>query len=79
MSRKSSPRSLYPSNLNVAILGANGAGKSALVVKYLTRRFISEYAPYLEDTYQKTEHVDNNEILLNIMDTYDRVSNHKFQ
>ncbi|XP_066859921.1 ras-like protein family member 12 isoform X1 [Anser cygnoides] len=32
---------------NVAILGCRGAGKSALTVKFLTKRFISEYDPNL--------------------------------
>ncbi|XP_072470192.1 ras-like protein family member 12 isoform X1 [Notamacropus eugenii] len=33
--------------INVAILGCRGAGKSALTVKFLTKRFISEYDPNL--------------------------------
>jgi len=29
--------------VHVAVLGMNGVGKSALTVKYMTRRFITEY------------------------------------
>ncbi|XP_043326730.1 ras-like protein family member 12 isoform X7 [Cervus canadensis] len=36
-----------PLEVNLAILGRRGAGKSALTVKFLTRRFISEYDPNL--------------------------------
>ncbi|KAL2300717.1 hypothetical protein Nmel_013604, partial [Mimus melanotis] len=40
------PQSPLP-ECNVAILGCRGAGKSALTVKFLTKRFISEYDPNL--------------------------------
>uniref|UniRef100_A0A8C1FR32 small monomeric GTPase n=2 Tax=Cyprinus carpio TaxID=7962 RepID=A0A8C1FR32_CYPCA len=36
-----------PSECNIVILGAMGSGKSALTVKFLTKRFISEYDPNL--------------------------------
>ncbi|XP_074150923.1 ras-like protein family member 12 isoform X1 [Sminthopsis crassicaudata] len=58
--------------VNVAILGCRGAGKSALTVKFLTKRFISEYDPNLEDTYTSEETVDQQPILLRVMDTADQ-------
>ncbi|NWH45569.1 RASLC protein, partial [Fregata magnificens] len=57
---------------NVAILGCRGAGKSALTVKFLTKRFISEYDPNLEDTYTSEEMVDQQPVLLKVMDTADQ-------
>ncbi|KAK2524372.1 Rasl12 [Columba livia] len=57
---------------NVAILGCQGAGKSALTVKFLTKRFISEYDPNLEDTYASEELVDQQPVLLKVMDTADQ-------
>ncbi|NXW42975.1 RASLC protein, partial [Nyctiprogne leucopyga] len=57
---------------NVAILGCPGAGKSALTVKFLTKRFISEYDPNLEDTYASEELVDQQPVLLKVMDTADQ-------
>ncbi|KAA0193112.1 Ras protein family member 12, partial [Fasciolopsis buskii] len=42
-----------------------------LLVKYLTRRFIVEYAPYLSDSYTKTDSIDGQEVTLNIQDTSD--------
>ncbi|XP_037249478.1 ras-like protein family member 12 isoform X1 [Falco rusticolus] len=57
---------------NVAILGCRGAGKSALTVKFLTKRFISEYDPNLEDTYASEELVDQQPVLLKVMDTADQ-------
>ncbi|XP_005148844.3 ras-like protein family member 12 [Melopsittacus undulatus] len=56
---------------NVAILGCRGVGKSALTVKFLTKRFIGEYDPNLEDTYTSEELVDQQPVLLKVMDTAD--------
>ncbi|XP_028922529.1 ras-like protein family member 12 isoform X2 [Ornithorhynchus anatinus] len=44
----------------------------ALTVKFLTRRFISEYDPDLEDTYTSEETVDGQPVLLKVMDTADQ-------
>nr|XP_056721684.1 ras-like protein family member 12 [Euleptes europaea] len=63
--------SLFP-ECNVAILGCRGSGKSALTVKFLTKRFISEYDPTLEDTYASEEVVDQQPVLLKVMDTADQ-------
>ncbi|XP_032273854.1 ras-like protein family member 12 isoform X2 [Phoca vitulina] len=60
-----------PLEVNLAILGRRGAGKSALTVKFLTRRFISEYDPNLEDTYSSEETVDHQPVHLRVMDTAD--------
>uniref|UniRef100_A0A8C4TKZ8 small monomeric GTPase n=1 Tax=Erpetoichthys calabaricus TaxID=27687 RepID=A0A8C4TKZ8_ERPCA len=57
---------------NVAILGCKGSGKSALLVKFLTKRFISEYDPNLEDTYTSEDIVDQQPVILKIMDTADQ-------
>ncbi|XP_076354824.1 ras-like protein family member 12 isoform X1 [Tachypleus tridentatus] len=65
----------YGSNLpevNIALLGALGVGKSALTVKYITKRFISEYDPDLEDTYSKVEIFDQQEVIVRLMDTCDK-------
>jgi GTP-binding protein EngB required for normal cell division len=42
-----STTSLPKEEVNVVLLGKQNVGKSALVVKYLTKRFISEYDPFL--------------------------------
>ncbi|KAF7703200.1 hypothetical protein HF521_022207 [Silurus meridionalis] len=49
-----------------------GSGKSALTVKFLTKRFISEYDPNLEDTYSSEEMVDQQPVVVKIMDTADQ-------
>ncbi|XP_023323433.1 ras-like protein family member 11A [Eurytemora carolleeae] len=45
--------------LKVSVLGDQGAGKSAFVVRYLTRRFIGDYCSKMENTYPHTSLVDN--------------------
>ncbi|XP_074863215.1 ras-like protein family member 12 isoform X1 [Carettochelys insculpta] len=44
----------------------------ALTVKFLTKRFISEYDPNLEDTYTSEETVDQQPVLMKVMDTADQ-------
>jgi GTPase SAR1 family protein len=46
-SLKSHQSSLPKEEVNVVLLGKQNVGKSALVVKYLTKRFICEYDPFL--------------------------------
>lgn len=57
---------------NVVVLGVMGSGKSALTVKFLTKRFISEYDPNLEDTYSTEEIVDQQPVVVKVMDTADQ-------
>ncbi|XP_053491522.1 ras-like protein family member 12 isoform X2 [Ictalurus furcatus] len=45
---------------------------AALTVKFLTKRFISEYDPNLEDTYSSEEMVDQQPVLVKVMDTADQ-------
>ncbi|XP_014671027.1 PREDICTED: ras-like protein family member 12 [Priapulus caudatus] len=57
---------------NLALVGVLDVGKSALTVKYMTRRFINEYDPHLEDIYTKPENIDGQDVLVKVMDTYDK-------
>ncbi|XP_070543116.1 ras-like protein family member 12 [Ptychodera flava] len=63
----------------IALLGSLGVGKSALTVKFLTKRFINEYDPNLEDTYSKETVVDNQQVLVKIMDTANQIGNNEFE
>lgn len=53
----------------VVVLGQNGVGKSAFIVRYLTRRFIGEYDPNLEKVYTNSRTIDGDMIMLEILDT----------
>ncbi|XP_047453623.1 ras-related and estrogen-regulated growth inhibitor-like protein [Mugil cephalus] len=54
--------------VNVLLLGAHGVGKSALTVRFLTRRFIGEYGD-IETIYSRVDRIDGQEICFNIWDT----------
>lgn len=46
----------------------------ALLVKYITRRFIGDYDPTYEGCWSKCELIDGCETLIHIYDTYDKVN-----
>ena len=50
-------------------MGPGGCGKSALAVRMLSRRFISDYCPVLEDTYYRIINNGGLQISLEVMDT----------
>ncbi|XP_033930877.1 ras-related and estrogen-regulated growth inhibitor-like protein [Pseudochaenichthys georgianus] len=54
--------------IKVAVLGSEGVGKSALIVRFLTRRFIGEYASSSECIYRKRLSVDGKPINLQLYD-----------
>ncbi|XP_015723462.1 ras-related and estrogen-regulated growth inhibitor-like protein [Coturnix japonica] len=56
------------SEVKLAVLGGSGAGKSALAVRFLTRRFIGEYASNAECIYTKHICLDGRQIHLEIYD-----------
>ncbi|OWF51929.1 ras-related and estrogen-regulated growth inhibitor-like [Mizuhopecten yessoensis] len=53
----------------IVVLGRPCVGKSALVVRYLTKRFIWEYDPTLECTYKHHTVVDDEPVVIEILDT----------
>uniref|UniRef100_A0A3B4BRL3 small monomeric GTPase n=1 Tax=Pygocentrus nattereri TaxID=42514 RepID=A0A3B4BRL3_PYGNA len=53
---------------NVLLLGAENVGKSALTVRFLTRRFIGEYGD-IESIYSHIDKIDGREISFNIWDS----------
>lgn len=56
-------------NVHAVVLGLDGVGKSALTVRFLTRRFIGEYDESLEMTYRHHMTLDGQYLALDIMDT----------
>ncbi|XP_055732426.1 ras-related and estrogen-regulated growth inhibitor-like protein [Salvelinus fontinalis] len=53
---------------NVLLVGAESVGKSALTVRFLTRRFIGEYGD-IESIYSHTDRIEGREISFNIWDS----------
>ncbi|XP_043297665.1 ras-related and estrogen-regulated growth inhibitor isoform X1 [Cervus elaphus] len=60
--------------VKLAIFGRAGVGKSALVVRFLTKRFIWEYDPTLESTYRHQATIDDEVVTMEILDTAGQVS-----
>ncbi|XP_068746890.1 ras-related and estrogen-regulated growth inhibitor-like isoform X2 [Montipora capricornis] len=58
-----------PRNIRIAVLGQDGVGKTALTVRFLTRRFIGEYDQTLETTTRHHVDVDGEFVALDILDT----------
>ncbi|XP_046666964.1 ras-related and estrogen-regulated growth inhibitor [Homalodisca vitripennis] len=57
------------SEVKVAVVGAPGVGKSALTVRFLTRRYIGEYDHQADTRYKHEVLVDGEPVLFEILDT----------
>ncbi|XP_026855807.2 ras-related and estrogen-regulated growth inhibitor-like protein [Electrophorus electricus] len=58
----------HKAEANILLLGALNVGKSALTVRFLTRRFIGEYGD-IESIYSHIDKIDGREISFNIWDS----------
>lgn len=67
--RRRRPNQLSIKPAKAYILGKAGVGKSALIVRFMTRRFIGEYARAIEGTYKYHIETENEEVELEIADT----------
>ncbi|XP_042903538.1 ras-related and estrogen-regulated growth inhibitor-like protein [Parasteatoda tepidariorum] len=54
--------------LKILVTGAEGVGKSAVTVRYLTRRYIGEYSSNTENIYKQTVDFDNTTTYVEILD-----------
>ncbi|GLV33708.1 uncharacterized protein CBL_11406 [Carabus blaptoides fortunei] len=63
------------SEVKVAVIGAPSVGKSALTVRFLTRRYIGEYDHQSENRYKHEVLVDGEPILFEILDTCPKSEN----
>jgi len=58
-----------PHDYKIVVLGAGGVGKSCLTVQFVQGIFIEKYDPTIEDSYRKLVEVDNEQYMLEILDT----------
>ncbi|XP_018572697.1 ras-related and estrogen-regulated growth inhibitor-like protein [Anoplophora glabripennis] len=54
--------------VRIAVIGKSNVGKSALTVRYLTRRFIGEYRSNTDLLYRQTLNVNNSALEVEIVD-----------
>ncbi|XP_070190039.1 ras-related and estrogen-regulated growth inhibitor-like [Littorina saxatilis] len=60
----------------VAVLGMSGVGKSALSVRFLTKRFIGEYDQSAENKYKCTTNIEGESIAFELLDTRSTDNDH---
>ncbi|WPK23917.1 hypothetical protein PUMCH_001167 [Australozyma saopauloensis] len=53
----------------IVVVGGGGVGKSALTIQLIQSHFVDEYDPTIEDSYRKHCTVDNEQVVLDILDT----------
>ncbi|XP_043929213.1 ras-like protein family member 11A [Protopterus annectens] len=60
---------LQHKNLKIAVLGASGVGKTAMIVRFLTKRFIGDYESNTGNVYSRLVDVEGEQLSLHIQDT----------
>ncbi|XP_055965756.1 ras-like protein family member 11A [Sorex fumeus] len=58
-----------PKDIKLAVLGAGRVGKSAMIVRFLTKRFIGDYEPNTGKLYSRLVYVEGDQLSLQIQDT----------
>ncbi|XP_064628939.1 ras-related and estrogen-regulated growth inhibitor-like [Lineus longissimus] len=62
-------RSSFSDIVKIVLLGGEGVGKSAITVRFLTKRFIGEYDQTIENKYRHNTMIDNETVLIEVIDT----------
>uniref|UniRef100_A0A4W6CA05 small monomeric GTPase n=1 Tax=Lates calcarifer TaxID=8187 RepID=A0A4W6CA05_LATCA len=57
--------------IKIAVIGGSGVGKTALVVRFLTRRFIGDYERNAGNLYSREVQVDGEQVTIQVQDTPD--------
>lgn len=65
--------SLVPAEARFLVLGSKAVGKSALTVRFLTKRFIGEYQSLMQLTYNHTIKLDDEDLTFDIRDAIEKV------
>ncbi|KAF5900541.1 ras-like protein family member 11B, partial [Clarias magur] len=64
-----SPECLSNRVLKIAVLGGSGVGKTALVVRFLTKRFIGDYERNAGSLYSREVQIDGEQVAIQVQDT----------
>ena len=57
----------------IAVLGNVGIGKSAAVIRFVSDHYVEVYDPIIEDNYRNRVEVDDQQYMLDILDTYGEI------
>ncbi|KAJ8397512.1 hypothetical protein AAFF_G00437880 [Aldrovandia affinis] len=63
------PESSSKRIIKIAVIGGSGVGKTALVVRFLTRRFIGDYERNAGTLYSREVQVDGEQVAIQVQDT----------
>ncbi|XP_036072554.1 ras-like protein family member 11A-like isoform X4 [Oryzias melastigma] len=63
------PDSALARTVKIAVLGASNVGKTALIVRFLTKRFIGDYEANTGALYSRKVTLDGEEVSLQVQDT----------
>ncbi|XP_042541501.1 ras-like protein family member 11A [Dipodomys spectabilis] len=66
---ESSSDYLLSRDIKLAVLGAGRVGKSAMIVRFLTKRFIGDYEPNTGKLYSRLVFVEGDQLSIQIQDT----------
>ncbi|XP_062068241.1 ras-like protein family member 11A [Lepus europaeus] len=66
---ESSTDCFLPKDIKLAVLGAGLVGKSAMIVRFLTKRFLGDYEPNTGKLYSRLVYVEGDQLSLQIQDT----------
>ncbi|XP_041862401.1 ras-like protein family member 11B [Melanotaenia boesemani] len=55
--------------IKIAVIGGSGVGKTALVVRFLTKRFIGDYERNAGNLYSREVQVDGEQVTIQVQDT----------
>ncbi|XP_040041203.2 ras-like protein family member 11B [Gasterosteus aculeatus] len=66
---ESAPPPAPPRAIRMAVIGGSGVGKTALVVRFLTRRFIGDYERNAGNLYSREVQVDGEQVTIQVQDT----------
>jgi len=61
--------SKFAREYKLVVVGGGGVGKSCLTVQFIQGQFFTEYDPTIEDSYRKTCVIDNEQAILDVLDT----------
>jgi len=53
----------------IVVLGSGSVGKSALTLRFIHGKFVEQYDPTIEDSYRHAIEVDNENYILEVLDT----------
>lgn len=65
--------------MNLVVLGSGGVGKSACTIQFVQHKFITNYDPTIQDTYNTIETVDGWPVVLTLCDTAGQVEFAQFR